>query len=307
MPKYVHVIINPASGSAEPILHVINRVFGDAGLTWDISLTHQIGDGRRLAQAAVDAGADVVAVYGGDGTVADVGSGLLHTDVPLAILPGGTANVFSHELDIPQDLAQACAVVVEAPQIRTVDIGRIEDQYFILRVGLGFEATMVEGAERSQKERLGSLAYGLAALQALAEPEVAQYRITLDDKEIEAKGLTCIVANSGQMGMTSLKIAPDIHVDDGLLDVIVVRSADVGSLLSLLSSVAGFEELDVAADVPEPESDKSLQHWQARNVTIHAEPAQIVQVDGEIIRAMSISIEVVPQALRVIVPAATSE
>lgn len=307
MTKRIHVIINPAAGAAEPILYVLNRVFGEAGVTWDVSLTQQIGDGRRLAQEAVEAGAHVVAVYGGDGTVADVGSGLIHTDVPLAILPGGTANVFSYELNIPQDLAQACAVIVDAPQVRDVDIGRIEDRHFALRVGVGFEAAMVEGAERDLKARLGSFAYGLAALQALAEPKVAQYRITLDDKEVEAKGLTCLVANSGQMGMTGLKIAPEIRIDDGLLDVVVVRSADIGSLLSLLSSVAGFEELDIAGEIPDRESEKRLQHWQARNITIDAEPAQTVQVDGEILRAMPISIEVIPQALRVITPLPPAE
>ncbi len=93
--KRVHVIVNPASGRDQPILHVLNSVFHPANVDWDIYVTKAAGDARRLAAEAVQAGADAVAVYGGDGTVAEVAAGLLGSEMPLAILPGGTTNATS--------------------------------------------------------------------------------------------------------------------------------------------------------------------------------------------------------------------
>ena len=111
--RRVHVVINPAAGQDEPILNTLNRVFKEAEIDWDISLTKQAGDARQQAQTAAQSGVDIVAVYGGDGTVAEVASGLLGTSIPLAILPGGTANVLSVELGIPATLALACQLICD--------------------------------------------------------------------------------------------------------------------------------------------------------------------------------------------------
>src|SRR5215207_3942558 len=104
MTQTLRIIINPASGQDAPVLSVINRAFLTADVDWDVAITRKDGDGTRLAQQAVAEGVDMVGVYGGDGTVMDVGCGLVGSDVPLAILPGGTANVLSVEMGIPTDL-----------------------------------------------------------------------------------------------------------------------------------------------------------------------------------------------------------
>ena len=113
--KTIHIIINPASGRTEPILSIINSAMKEAGIHWDISVTKEKGDGLQLAKAAVKQGADVVCVYGGDGTVMEVMSGLMGSEVPLAILPGGSANIMASELNIPQDLKEACKLICEGP------------------------------------------------------------------------------------------------------------------------------------------------------------------------------------------------
>src|SRR5689334_18509397 len=92
MYKRIHVIVNPAAGKDTPILGTLNKTFADTGIDWDIFVTKGAGDAHRLAKEAASAGVDAVAVNGGDGTVMEVASGLMNTNVPLAILPGGTAN-----------------------------------------------------------------------------------------------------------------------------------------------------------------------------------------------------------------------
>jgi YegS/Rv2252/BmrU family lipid kinase len=294
MTKRVHVIINPAAGQDRPILGILNTAFQNAGVDWEVFLTKAPGDGRRYAEQAVAAGVDAVAVYGGDGTIMEVASGLIGTNVPLGIFPGGTANVLSVDLGIPSDLAEACALVCrEQCSYRPLDVGRMDDHYFLIRVGLGLEAEMVEGATRELKDRLGTLAYALAALQALREPKVARYTLTLDGETVTSEGLTCIIANSGSVGRTGLALAPRISVSDGLLDVVVLRQADLPALVAVAASIVSGSE------PPEP-----LQHWQARAISVVVDPPQTVQLDGETLGLRAeVRARVLPGAVRVIVPA----
>jgi YegS/Rv2252/BmrU family lipid kinase len=288
--KRVYVVINPDAGQDHPILATLNRAFRAADLDWDIGITKADGDAGRLAQAAVQAGYDVVAALGGDGTVADVASSLAGSQTPLAILPGGTANVMAVELGVPHDLALAMTLLTGEHRVRNIDVGRLRDRKFLLRVGLGLEASMVEGAERELKDRVGVLAYGVSAVQALREPVLSTYRIVLDGDVVEATGVGCVIANVGSLGQGQLTLSPDILVDDGLLDVVVLERADLASLLSLASSVLRGVPVE------------GLLHWQAREVTVMADPPQPIQVDGEIIEPGPISAWIDPSALKVIVP-----
>ncbi len=290
--KCVHVIINPVAGQEKPILGTLNKAFHPAGIDWEVKITKQAGDARRFAQEAAAEGVDVVAVYGGDGSIMEAASGLLGADIPLAIFPGGTANVMSVELGIPGDLAQACALVCgDERNFRQIDVGQVNEQYFLLRVGTGFEAALVEGADRETKNKIGNLAYVLSAIQALRGSKVVRYQLTLDGKEMEVEGITCMVANSGNIGQPGLSLAPNINVSDGLLDVVVIRAGDIGSVISVAASVIAGNE-----------NAEPLQHWQARNIRIATETPETIQADGEMIGKTPAHVTVVPQAVRVIVP-----
>ena len=89
MAKRIQVVINPASGQPQAILNTLNKVFHEYEVDWDMSITQASGDARRFAEEAAAEGADVVAAYGGDGSIMEVAQGLMGTEVPLAVLPGG--------------------------------------------------------------------------------------------------------------------------------------------------------------------------------------------------------------------------
>jgi diacylglycerol kinase (ATP) len=287
------VIINPASGQDRPVLGTLNRVFHAAGVNWDVGLTKQAGDAQRLAREAVLAGADAVAVYGGDGTVMEAASGLSGSGVPLAIFPGGTANVMSIELGIPTDLEAAVALVCsDARLIRTIDMGRIrsgnDEHLFLLRLSIGYLARMTQGAAREEKRRMGVLAYAISAIGALPQAEMAHYRITIDGDLIEADGVTCVIGNSGSLGIPGLTLSRAMSVSDGLLDVVLLQNADLLEVAKVLSnSLSGVE---------------SLPHWQGREISVTADPPQPIECDGEMIDPTPITVGIVPQTLRVIVP-----
>lgn len=293
MARKIHVVINPASGQPDTILNTLNSVFHPAGIDWDVFITKHSGDAERLARQSAESGVDVVAAYGGDGTVMEVARGLLGLETPMAILPGGTANLMSVELDIPKKLAEAAAIAADPNSpMRVVDAGLFNGQtHFLLRVGMGFSARKVEIADRELKDRWGILAYSIGGLKAMNTTDVADYRLTLDGKSYETKGFTCLVDNAGNIGFAGLGLK-SIRVDDGLLDVIVVRDSRIRSWIAVGAGVSGSQ--------PNPEY---IDHWQAQEITIEADPPQPIQLDGEMVGETPLTVKVVPGYVRILTPA----
>ena len=289
--KRVHIIINPASGKAEPILNILNTVFKDTDVDWEVFITKKDGDARQFAQAAVAAGVDAVAVYGGDGTVTEAANGLVGSDMPVAILPGGTANVISIELGIPGEVTEAAALLTGRPHItRAVDLGVVGERYFF-HLGLGIEGQMIRDASREEKDKRGIVAYALSMLKNLSNPPVSHYSLTLDGETVEVDGVNLMVTTFGSIGVAGLKLSHDIDISDGLLDVLVIRNVDPTTLLAAAS------EAVTSGQVAGP-----LLQWQVREVQIISEPPQEITCDGEIAEVERLHVRVVPGALRVIVP-----
>ena len=291
MTRRIHIVINPGSGQAKPILHTLNAVFRPKGIDWEISLTKNSGDAERFARRAGESGVDVVASYGGDGTVMEVARGLMGLDTPLAILPGGTANLMSVELGIPRDLTKAVEIMAdEESRTRAIDVGTVGDGYFLLRVGTGFPARKVQYADRKLKDRFGIMAYTVAAVKAMTAKNEANYRLTVDSQVYEMRTRACQVYNAGNMGKAGTAPVPGISVDDGLLDLLILREEARAALLKrgILSSIRNTDEL--------------FEHWQGRHIAIEADPPQPVQIDGEIVGPTPVTVDILPKAIRVLVP-----
>jgi YegS/Rv2252/BmrU family lipid kinase len=288
----MHVVINPASGQPQPVLHTVNMVWHELDVEWDASITKKGGDGYRFAREALAADVDVVVAFGGDGSVMEVASALMGGQVPVAILPGGTANVMSTELGIPGDLTQACQLACgQNSTTKAVDVGQSGDRTFMLRVAMGLAADHVIGATREMKDRYGELAYTISALQQMEHPTTARYQLTLDGEGYEVEGVTCRVDNSGNFGH-GLSFSKEISVSDGLLDVTIIRDLGGTSAWSLLTDAIGHGTPDADA----------FHHWQAREITIDSDPSQSVIGDGELWGETPISLKVLAKAVHFVVP-----
>ena len=158
----------------------LNSILHPAGIKWDVSITAAGGDAKRFASDAVARGADLVLAYGGDGTQMEVSQGLRESNVPMGILPGGTANLLSVELGIPKDLAQAVQLAVDDKSTtRPVDMGRVvvgeDTKYeFILRVGIGLEGKKIEKGRSTEERQDGEFAYTIGGAEAMHEAQVAK-------------------------------------------------------------------------------------------------------------------------------------
>lgn len=290
MAKRIWVVINPASGQPQAILNTLNKVFRENDVSWDMSITQASGDARRFAEKAVAEGVDVVAAYGGDGSVMEVAQGLMGTEVPLAILPGGTANLMSVELGIPRDLAKAAHVACsDTSVVRQVDMGEAGEKKFMLRVGIGFPAEKVILADRDLKDKYGLAAYTIAAFKAMDLSQEVAYTLNLDGEQIEVDGVGCRVDNSSNIGVPGVSLIPDADVSDGYFNVLVWRDID----LSTSSVAASIRNKETVADL--------YHHWRAKEITIETDQPQPIQGDGEVWGPTPISIKVLPGAMRVLV------
>jgi YegS/Rv2252/BmrU family lipid kinase len=288
--KKIHFIINPASGQQEPILSYLNGAFAGTEIEWEISVTKAADDASRIAQDLLGK-TDLVAVYGGDGSVAQVAQVLRGTDTPMAIIPGGTANVVSKELGIPQSTPQALELLKsDAFEVIHMDMAEVNELPFLIRVNFGIMADMVIEASRELKDKVGQLAYGITALRTMAASQPISYRMVIDGEEVIQSGVALTVTNCGNIGIGNYSFLPDISVNDGYLDVLLLREA---SLLSVLK-VTGTTLLQTGSEV--------VLHWPCREVKIVFTQPEPCIVDDFEHTAQSLHIKVLPGILKVVVP-----
>jgi YegS/Rv2252/BmrU family lipid kinase len=292
--KNIHIIINPAAGKKGPALSIINTSMKEAGIKWEALITHQVNDAIQFAKAAVKQGVDALAVYGGDGTLMEAISGLIGSEIPLAILPGGSANVLANELGIPTDLKEACALLSHGPlKTKPIDVGQFNNRYFITGISIGFGADLVKGADRETKNKFGILAYFFATAAALKKLKLSHYHIKIDGNEYEVQGLTCLVNNAGNLGFTKISLDKNIDISDGLLDVVVVRKANLSLFKLIVITLIKGER---------PDNFELVEHWQGREISISSSRKQVIQCDGEIIETIPSRIKIIPGAIKILVP-----
>lgn len=287
--KNIHFIINPAAGTDGPILSTINDVFHDCGIEWEVSVSRRAGEVYELAEKYRHK-ADIIAVYGGDGSIVEAARALYRHKTPLAIIPGGTANVMAKELKIPVDPKKAIQLLVEGNYtIRAIDMGVVNDTPFLIRVNMGLLADMVTQASDELKERFGQWAYGLAAFKE-KDREPLALRLLIDGEPVNANGVALTITNAGNVGRTGFSFHPDISVTDGYLDVLLLDKADIASLLQLTGSII------LQRDSP------GLKHWRARKVEVHLGQTTSYLRDDTADEDRDLRIEVSPAALNVVLP-----
>ena len=294
--KRIQFIINPAAGNDEPILSMINTVLKETDVDWQVSITHKAGDGAKYAKEAIADGVDLVVAYGGDGTLLDVAEGMLNAPIPMGMLAGGTANAMIEEIGVPRAVADAAKLFIGEHTIRAVDVGEINGKHFLLRAGTGMIEAFSIGVNRDMKDRYGLIAYFIGSAKALLGAQTHKYKITVDGEVHEVEGVMCLLTNASSTGgQANVRIAKEVLIDDGLLDVIVPR----GNFTSYVDMV-----LTAAQVNRESFQTESVYHFQGREIYLETEEPLGLYADGEEepIGTTPTTIKVLPNALRVIVP-----
>ena len=201
----------------------LRRLLSDRGI--DEPIWYEVRKSRdapRKARRAVKEGADLLLLWGGDGTVQRCIDALAGTEVPVAVIPAGTANLLAGNLGIPTDLTAAVKIALDGAR-RPLDLGVINGEHFAVMGGTGFDAIMMKGADGDLKDRLGRLAYVWTGTRAtLVKP--TRMSISIDGRSwFKAKATCLLIGNMGTL-MAGLSVFPEARPDDGLLEIGVVTA-----------------------------------------------------------------------------------
>jgi diacylglycerol kinase (ATP) len=286
----IHIIVNPASGKEEAILSYLNTVLIDTGIYWDVSVTTPFREAFDIARSLIGK-TQLIVIYGGDGSIAEVARALHGCNTPMAIIPGGTANVMSKELGIPQNAADAIKLIAGGrTKVITIDMAMANDTPFLLRVNLGIMADMILQTGADMKHSYGQLAYGISAIQTLVQSAPARFKLLIDgEQEVTEEGVTLTVTNAGSIGISDLSFLPDINVTDGYLDVILMNNTDMLSLLRVAGTMLFQTESEV------------LKHWRCKQVVVTLEQPTSYICDDTEQQASTINIKIMPKVLKVLV------
>ncbi|MEP6914125.1 MAG: diacylglycerol kinase family protein [Acidobacteriota bacterium] len=224
-------IINPISGpgadpaSAARRVALVRAEAGRRGLRPDIYLTERAGHARELAASSAAAGADLVIVWGGDGTLNEAGAGLLGSTTAIGLVPSGSGNGLAVALGVPRDPLAALAVAFDGGT-RIIDAGLMAGRPFFNIAGIGFDARIAKLFNERGSGRRGGWPYVVLGVREGCRYRAIDYHLQLDGQSQDVRALLLAFANGREYG-NGARIAPQAELDDGVLDAIVVGECRV--------------------------------------------------------------------------------
>ncbi|HAA33036.1 MAG TPA: lipid kinase [Cyanobacteria bacterium UBA8553] len=290
------LIFNPVSGQGDPEQDLFKiQTLLEPDITLDIRFTTPDVDAGQLARDAVSRGVEMIIASGGDGTLSAAAEALVGTNIPLGVISRGTANAIAAALGIPDTIELACQTILEGAT-KVVDAAMCNGKPMVLLVGVGFEAEVVEKADREAKNRFGMLAYILAGVQHLREFDSFEAKIETDEKIITVTVAAVTIANAAPPTSILAQGPAGIIYDDGLLDITLVAPVNRAGAIA-----ASYHLLQTALSGEAVERD-DIGYLRARRVTVTADPPQKVVLDGELVGMTPIEVECIPGGLTILVP-----
>ncbi|HSE71216.1 MAG TPA: diacylglycerol kinase family protein [Nocardioidaceae bacterium] len=290
-----HCIVNPVSGGGRAPASVVPlaRLLRDAGAAVEVSYSPGPRGCARLVRDAVGAGAVVVAV-GGDGMVSSLAGAVVEARGTLAVSPSGRGNDFARALGCPSAAEALAEMLLHAPA-RSVDVIEVTGPHVGARTVVGSVYAGVDSRASELVDRAhrlpGALQYPYAAVRALLEHRPADYDVLVDGESHTFRAATVVVAGSAYYG-SGMRIAPSAVLDDGLLDVVVIRAASRRALLRSLPRLydGSHVELDEVVVL------------RGREVSVGTSDPVLGYGDGERLGPLPVTARVRPSALQVLAP-----
>ncbi|WP_320537674.1 lipid kinase [Pseudarthrobacter sp. IC2-21] len=262
-----------------------------------ISAVHPVLSGSELAgtlDRVLADGHDLVVVGGGDGTVSYAAGRVAGTNVVLGVLPLGTANDFARTLEIPSNLAEACATIAEG-KVVDIDLGRANGEPFLNVASVGLSVSVTEALSPRLKRYIGPLAYSIATVLAYARHKPFRARLEFPDGDhepLELEDLLQVAVGNGRHYGGGNTVSPTAGIDDHLLDIYAILAGPLREHVSIarLLKDGSFIEHD------------RVYHLTSRHVRLVTEPLLPVNLDGEIAATTPTDFTIQRNAVHVVVP-----
>lgn len=290
------VVLNPVAGNsdAEMLRDAVKERFASAG--WDCIVHKTMGEESIkdlvLRARCLERGCDLVVAAGGDGTVSGVADGLAQGETPLGIIPVGTGNMLARCLGIPLHVDEALDLLLGTHQVRAVDALRVGTSFFLLNIGVGASARIMQQTDPVAKRRFGLVAYLWTGAAILLGTRKGRVRFELDGSGQEQWARELLIANCMPAGLT-LGNGRLADPGDGRVEVLALPSRSLASAVRLLWNML----------LGKAQSERGDRWFDAsREIRVEGSRPFPVQGDGECFSETPLRVRIVPGALRVIVP-----
>jgi diacylglycerol kinase (ATP) len=271
--KRARIIYNPTSGREilKRNLPEILEKLEIAGYETSAHATTCAGDATIAAKLAVERQYDVVIAAGGDGTIHEVVNGLAEQDYRprLGILPAGTTNDFARALHIPRDIGAALDIITKGDLI-PVDIGKINEKYFINIAGGGRITELTYEVPSKLKTMLGQLAYYLKGMEMIPSIKASDLTLEYDGKLFEGEAMLFLVGLTNSIGGFE-KLAPDSSINDGLFSLLILKKINLADFIRISTLALRGEHIN----------DPNVIYTQANHIKVRSNEKVQVNLDGE--------------------------
>ncbi|MDR1356048.1 MAG: diacylglycerol kinase family lipid kinase [Tannerellaceae bacterium] len=291
----IQAIINPISGrgSKRKIPKMIEELALEKGYSLRVSFTEGPGHAGVLAKQAIGQGAKFIIAVGGDGTVNEVATAMIHSDVVLGIIPKGSGNGLARELHIPIDDKRAIEMMRQEHVI-TIDGCKANGRIFFTTCGVGFDAAV--SYQFAREKRRGSLTYVKNTIKEYLSYKPEVYELYIENRSMKETAFLVACANASQYGNNAY-IAPHANIQDGKMDI------------TILSSFTPLDIPPLAFQLFTKQIDKNskIKVLQASQLTIVRQKPGMMHLDGEpVMSGNRIDVSVIPKALKVLTPETVS-
>ena len=294
------MFVNGAAGGNRTRLHLprIRKLFESSNLNAEFVMTQSARELEYLAKDAIAKGTRLLFAMGGDGTFQALVNAGAGADVLLGVIPAGGGNDFAAALGLPGDPSKAAETILRGKS-RCVDMVRVRTADGRTRLyagggGIGLDAEAARYASGPYRRLPGRLRYMASVLRALAQYAPIEVQIEFPGSDLaphKGKAQLAAVLNTPTYG-AGLRFAPEATLDDGLLDIVMIEDLSKISVLALLPWLMGSGALRTSR----------VKRWRAQRVLLSTDRRSVFHGDGEILGPSPVEIEVVPQAVRVLVP-----
>jgi diacylglycerol kinase (ATP) len=292
--KRARIIYNPTSGRELFKKHLPEVLIKleQAGYETSVHATTCEGDATRAAEIAVERKYDLVIAAGGDGTLNEVVNGLAEKDYrpKVGLVPMGTTNDFARALHIPKNIEEAINVIIKGETI-PIDIGRMNDRYFINIAGGGRLTELTYEVPSKLKTMLGQLAYYLKGMEMLPSIRATEVHIEYDGKVYEGDVMLFLIGLTNSVGGFE-KLAPDASINDGLFSLLILKKTNLAEFIRIASLAVRGEHI----------KDPNVIYTQANHIKIHSKEKVQLNVDGEFGGLLPAEFENLYRHLEVFVP-----
>jgi len=291
------ITVNPHGGKklGPRLLNRVKPLFEAKGIELFVVETTFAGHAKELANQLNITEYDGFIGIGGDGTLHEIINGMLSRHdghkIPIGIIPGGSGNSYMHDLQLTDPLKAARAIINE--KTRALDTAKVEVNHIIKysnnMIGWGLVTDVGNKAEHFRW--LGTNRYTILSVVEVLQHKSRPATLIMDDKKIEDEFIFIIACNSIHVGK-GMKMAPKARLDDGLIDLIVLRSG-----VSRTRLLQVLPKLFDGSHINEPE----LEYYQTSQFSLIPETDEILNIDGEIMGSTPIQVNVIPKAFEMFV------